>query len=386
MLPTIVIPAYNRPDSLHRLLTSLVQSHYPPEVRLVIAIDLGGQNTPAVYQLAHQFAWPHGEKIVIQHEQKRGLIGNVFFCGALAKQYGAVILLEDDLVVSPHFYTYAQQATAFFGSDPAVAGISLNALWFNGYTHYPFEPYLDPADTFFLQVAWYQGQVYTAGQWERFETWLAHNNPRVTPADPLHELFQTFPETDWFPIKTKYLVHTNQFYVFPRQSLTTNLGEVGTHFDHTTTFFQVALQNHKTHWHFIPLEQSVAVYDSFHELLPGRLNRLLPTSHPLLSYEGYTVDLYGTKTGRVIHTPYLLTTQPATRPLHQFGLALRPLEANVQHQHPGRGISFTAVNHLSPSRWASWQQKRRLHDYFARSGRVSLKQLLWFWLLRRLGR
>ena len=41
--PTIVIPAYNRPAALQRLLASLLRADYPADVRLVIAIDGGGE-------------------------------------------------------------------------------------------------------------------------------------------------------------------------------------------------------------------------------------------------------------------------------------------------------------------------------------------------------
>src|SRR5688572_10825284 len=97
--PAIVIPAYNRPASLQRLLDSLRKAEIPHEVKLVISIDQGG---PAgVKQLAENFAWPFGEKKIILHENHLGLKDHILAAGNLSAEYGSIILLEDDLFVSP---------------------------------------------------------------------------------------------------------------------------------------------------------------------------------------------------------------------------------------------------------------------------------------------
>jgi len=171
MKPTIVVIAYNRPHALHRLLASLRQAEYPPDVKLIISIDAGGEHGRSVHTIAQQFEWPAGEKQVIVRERPFGLTDHVFACGDLTQDIGPIILLEDDLFVSPMFYHYAAQTLADYANDSRVAGISLNALWFNGITHYPFVPILDDADVLFMQVAWYQGQAYTPNMWRRFMDW-----------------------------------------------------------------------------------------------------------------------------------------------------------------------------------------------------------------------
>src|SRR5690606_5675622 len=119
------------------------------DVPLVISIDRGGDQFTAVVAEAEQFAWPFGEKRVLVRERPLGLVAHVFACGDLVDEFGAIILLEDDLVVSPMVYRYAASALAFYANEPRVAGISLNALWFHGITHQPFTPYLDDGDVFF---------------------------------------------------------------------------------------------------------------------------------------------------------------------------------------------------------------------------------------------
>ena len=116
--PPIAIPAYNRPEALARLLASLAAAEYPAaNIPLIVAIDAGGARGTAVREVAARFHWPHGPYEVIHHPTNVGLIGNVFFCGRLALQHGAVILLEDDLVVSRAFYDYALQARTAYSAE-----------------------------------------------------------------------------------------------------------------------------------------------------------------------------------------------------------------------------------------------------------------------------
>ena len=56
----IAIVAYNRTESVRRLLESLLEAHYSQEVPLIISIDKS--NTDAVEQLADGFEWPFGKK------------------------------------------------------------------------------------------------------------------------------------------------------------------------------------------------------------------------------------------------------------------------------------------------------------------------------------
>ncbi len=378
MKPTIVVIAYNRPYALQRLLGSLQRAEYPADTRLIISIDGGGEHGRDVQQIAAQFQWPAGEKKLIQHQQNLGLTQHVFACGDLSQKFGSIILLEDDLFVSPMFYHFATQTLAAYADDSRIAGISLNALWFNGYTHQPFIPYLEDADAFFLQVAWYQGQAYSQQQWASFMDWRETAVPTISPSDHMHESFQHFPKTDWFPFKTKFLVQTNRTYVFPRESLTTNFGDAGTHFARPTPFFQVPLQTFRCRFRLRPYAQAVAVYDSFQEMLPNRLNRL---TEQFMAYD-YAIDLYGTKSAANCQAEYLLTTKPCRQPLFTFGQVMWPLEANVVTAVPGTDISFARTENLD-TRWpAAFIQQSRNHQYFTRQRKMGVRQ----WLKLTLGK
>ncbi len=367
MIPAIVLPVFARPASLERLLASLVAADVPSGTPLVFVVDRADDErqqsgNAAVREIVRRFHWPHGPKEIIAQPRPMGLVGNIFFAGGLAEQFGAIILLEDDLMVSARFFDYACQALHFYRDEPRIAGISLNALWFNGFTGQPFIPLLDDGDVFFLRLSTPQGQVYTAQQWASFAQWMAAGDLQVTPADDVHELFTTFPADDWLAVKAKYLAATGKFYVYPRESLTTNFGEPGTHFKQATALFQTPLQNYRASFRFQSLDDSIAVYDGYYEILPDRLNR----QTDIFTGLDYEVDLYATKAIRHLKAEYILTTRPAKDPRASFARAMRPMEANVIAGLPGKELFLASVANVDFSPRATLRARRSNDNYFAR--------------------
>ncbi len=264
MQPAVVVCAYNRPQALARLLASLNSAQYPPnaKIRLHISIDRSEIGiSQEVLQIAEQFNWNYGEKIVAPQGHHLGLVEHINFCGGLSQEYGQIILLEDDLFVSNSFYGFAAQALEFYCADEYIAGISLYGLGFNGYTHNPFIPIHDGSDIFFLQIPYTQGQAFTSRQWSQFLSWQAASNILVSAEDKIHEMFLDFNAEDWFPARTKYLIETGRFFVFPRVSLVTGFGDAGTHFTRKSSYFQVPLEFNKKCFSLDTLEDSIAVYD-----------------------------------------------------------------------------------------------------------------------------
>ncbi|MCK4747327.1 MAG: glycosyltransferase, partial [Bacteroidales bacterium] len=123
--PVVVVVAYNRPRSLERILHSLKRIRNATDVKLVISIDNQAPDNYPVRDIATEFNWPHGEKEVIYQEARLGLRNHILQCAGLSQQYGSVIILEDDLYVSPYFYDYAVQALTYYTDDQEIAGISL---------------------------------------------------------------------------------------------------------------------------------------------------------------------------------------------------------------------------------------------------------------------
>ncbi len=362
----IVIPAFRRTDSLGRLLRSLLRADIPSGVRLIIAIDrpedqrLASDNR-AVVELARAFKWPYGPLDLIWHDQPLGLIGNTYFCHALATDYGAAIVLEDDLVVARPFYTYAMQALVAYGRDSRIGGIALNTLWYNGFTHQPFIPLSDAADVFFLQLATPQGQLYTAEQWQAYASWLAWSDHHTADTF-VHPLVSHMPPTDWLPDTMRYLASTGRTFVFPRDSLTVSFGDAGTHIRQDSAFFQVPLQDIRRTFRLGSLDDSSAVYDSFYEIRPDVLSRLAPA----LADIEFAVDLYATKQPQHLKAEWVLTSRPARSARATFAKVMRPMEANVIHEIAGEGLSLARVTDVDFSSAATLATHRDNDAYFSR--------------------
>jgi hypothetical protein len=225
--PAIAIAAYNRPDSLARLLHSIAQADYTgyDDISLIISID----NSPVteVSEIANNFIWKYGSKKVIKHEKNIGLKANIFFCGDLTEKYKSVIVLEDDLFVSSAFYDYTCQAIKFYNNSDKVTGISLYSYDFNEYAKMRFIPLHDGFDNYFLQSATSWGQAWTWRQWKNFKNWYECNSS-VSENDPLPENVINWKENSWKKHYIKYMVINKKYFVIPRISLTTNFAELGT--------------------------------------------------------------------------------------------------------------------------------------------------------------
>jgi hypothetical protein len=358
----LIVNAYNRPDALARLLSSLQQAAYPSDVPvpLIISIDRGG--SAEVRTLADHFAWLHGSKEVLLQQQHLGLVQHFFTCCDLTQRYDAIVYLEDDLTVSPTFYAYAAQALSFYQQDDRIAGLSLFGLWFNGYSQQPFVPLADGSDAFFVQVPYTQGLAFTRAQWANFSAWRHSSFAAAAPNVPLHEAWSRFDREDWFPLLARFVITTDRYFVFPRVSHTTGWGDAGTHFAQASRFFQVPLQRGKQHYDFKSLAEADAVYDSFFELQPDRLNRLIDCWR---SYN-YTLDLYGIKSRSNLRSEYAFTSRPCRNPIASFGKTLWPIEMNVVEQVPGSEIRFC---HTADIRWSRLSRLQLWHSnyiYFSR--------------------
>jgi hypothetical protein len=362
VLPAIVVNAYQRPTALARLLNSLDQAVYPvaTEVPLIISIDHGGD--PTVRTLAENFAWPRGPKEVIVQAPHLGLVQHFFACGDLTQRYEAIVYLEDDLTVSPVFYAYAQQALSFYREDDRIAGLSLFGLWFNGYTQQPFTPLPDGSDAFFVQVPYTQGLAFTAAQWARFAAWRHSLLADAAPLVPLHAAWLRFDREDWFPLLARFVITTDRYFAFPRVSHTTGWGDAGTHFAQASRFFQVPLQRSKTGYDFKTWDEADAVYDSFFELQPDRLNRLTDQ----LRGCNYTVDLYATKSRANLRAEYVLTSRRCRDPIVSFGKTAWPIEMNVVERVPGAEICLCRLQDVRWDRLAQLQLWHSNTEYFAR--------------------
>lgn len=333
--PTLVVVAWNRLRTLQRLLGSLLQAHYPVPTRLHVSVDAFLYDD-AIRGYLQGFAWPHGELVVEHHPERLGLRQHMLYCGGLTARYGAIVLLEDDLVVAPYAYDYAQQALAFVQDDPRIAGISLYQYKVAESCHQPFEPWQDRWDNWYLQLPSSWGAAFTAAQWSGFETWLAANASHL-PVLP--DYIAQWSSQSWKRLFAAYLIHQGKYFSYPRFALATNFEDFGAHAN-TRGLFQVPLLMGQRTWQFGGLDASEAVYDAHFEPLAGQLQHWCPA---LAGYD-FAVDLLGQKSKAFLDRPWVLTRRRGGESVLSFAAEAIPLELNVYLQSAGEQLRLVPAS------------------------------------------
>ena len=326
----IVTVTYNRTDSLKRLLSSLEQANYEhEEPTLIISVDKS--KTEEVEKFADNYFWPYGKKIVRKHEQNLGLRNHMMSLGEWFENFDALVVLEDDIIVSPCFYTYVRQATNKYMGSMDVCGISLYSFSRNYQTRLPFTPLSSEYDGFFMNCAMSWGEEWMKPQWNEFYNWYL--NHQEFPIEPhLPELICRWKKS-WLKYHTKYCIETNKYFLFPYVSLSSNNGDIGVHVGAGHKWgFQVSLQYGQKNSYRFPDKVSEAVcYDGFFE------NKALYEALGIKE-EDCCIDLCGTQCNR-LKKRYWLTLVKTDFPLvKSYALTLRPLEASVINGEPGNEV------------------------------------------------
>lgn len=319
--PAIVVIAYNRIDSLKRLLDSLARAEYPAGVNVPLIISIDHGDNKGVISLADEFVWKHGDKTVIKYEVNLGLKKHVLTCGDLVNDYGSIIVLEDDLYVSKYFYQYACDALFFVEDNDRIAGVSLYNHRLNVHVREPFDAYDDGYDNYYFQFASSWGQAYDKKQWNSFKQWLEVNDGKDLNASNVPLNVSTWSDKSWLKYYIKYVIETDKYFIYPRKSFTTNFGDVGTHADSTDNDLQVPLAGEKVRKYiFSTLENSKAIYDAFFE------NTYLKDK--VLDNESVEIDLFGYKP--VSLSRYILSSKSLPyKIIKSYKRALRPIDANI---------------------------------------------------------
>ena len=220
----IVVVGYNRLPGLKRLLQSLIEADYPSQnVPLVISIDASG--CTELYQYVQAFEWPFGDKYVNIEESRLGLKGHILQCGDLTKFFRAIILLEDDLYVSPNFYQYSIASVDKYYDEPKVGGISLYYDEMDGYVGVPFQALKNGSDVFVWQVVSSWGEIWTDKIWSNFRTWLSTWNEDFESLDIISDIKGW--TRAWSKYFYAYLVSNDLYFIYPYTSLTTNFADAG---------------------------------------------------------------------------------------------------------------------------------------------------------------
>jgi hypothetical protein len=164
-LAPLALFVYNRLEHTQRTLEALRANELAADSELFIFSD--GARTAAGQPLVEELRTHlrtvsgFGKVEIIERSSNLGLAGSIISgVGELCERFGRVIVLEDDLVTSPWFLTYMNQALELYRDDPQVASI-------HGYC-YPAPAGTLP-ETFFLRGADCWGWATWNRAWQLFE-------------------------------------------------------------------------------------------------------------------------------------------------------------------------------------------------------------------------
>lgn len=314
----ICIIAYNRINSLKRLLRSLSNAFYGEDkVPLIISIDKSDHNE--VFEYAENFEWAYGDKQVILQAKRLGLRNHVLKCGDLLNDFDALIVLEDDVSVAQSFYFYAKQCAEKYKDDDEIAGISLYNFPLNYHNLLPFQPLQTNSDIYLMQCAQSWGQVWMKKQWKDFMDWYYKHDDDFGELPHLPRSICNWPRTSWLKYHTRYCIECNKYFIYPYVSLSTNNADVGVHYAQKSSLFQSSmLYGKKTTFKLNPQVR----YDAFFE------NENL-CDFLYLDRNELCTNLYAEKDNRT-SSRYLLSMKPQPyKVVKSWGLSQRPYEWNI---------------------------------------------------------
>lgn len=324
----IVAVAYNRIDTLKRLLTSLEEADYGCDSpTLIISIDKS--DTDIVEVFSDEYFWPYGKKIISKHESNMGLHKHMMSLGQWFDLFDNLVVLEDDIIVSSSFYLYAQKAINIYSGNMSIAGISLYGFSTNYQNGQSFIPIKNQYDGYFMNCAMSWGQIWMKSQWKAFYEWYLLNIKFEYSSEIPPCLFMW--KKSWLKYHTRYCIEENKYFVFPYCSLSTNTGSVGTHSAQDDYTYQVPLQQTKTDFH-LPLSVKDAIcYDAFFE------NKCI---YDVLGYspKDLCIDLSGTNKNNQNKRYWLTNTVSDYKILKSYGMSYRPIEVNVIRDYSGNDI------------------------------------------------
>lgn len=331
----IVCVGYNRIGGLQRLLNSLQRGEYPEgeSIPLVISIDCSGNEE--LYEYARSYEWNHGAKYVNIQNKRLGLRDHIYQCGDLTKYFKAVVLLEDDLFVSKHFYSYVVQTLNRYGDDSRIAQISLYKNEINGYVGLPFSERKTDSDVFLMQDVSTWGECWNERMWNKFVEWRETSSEDKIRTIDMSSIIKNWTRA-WSKYYNAYVVDTGKFVIYPSVSHSTNFNDAGGEHGSDGSFVQVSLMNTAKTYN-LPDFDKLEKYDIY-------FNNIHLYKWLGISPDDLCLDLYGYNRNEK-QKKYLLSTKILPyKVIRSFSLSMRPIEVNVEENLSGDGIFLYDTN------------------------------------------
>lgn len=333
--PAIVAVGYNRPDGMKRLLDSIGKAIYNcDDIPLIVSIDESNRSDE-VEAVAMEFEWSHGTKAIRRFAERQGLRKHIVQCGDYSEEYGAVIILEDDLVVAEDFYLYVCAAHERYGEEAEVCGVALYSYGCNVFTHYAFTPMFTLNDVFLggMVVTW--GQSWNARQWKNFKQWYFEYEDKLPVMNPNIPRDISSWTRSWGRYFASFMADQHLYYVYPYRSRTTCFSDFGEHNNVTVpvTFVQVPLMRGCPREYCLGELSELVRYDCFYErvLLPEETVCGIPGDQ-------ICMDLSNMKTIAGGKRYVVTNTRLSYKEVGSFALTLRPASLNVTENIPGNQL------------------------------------------------
>lgn len=264
-LAPIVLFVYNRPWHTQQTVEALQKNNLADESDLFIYSDgpKKEDDKSTVKEVRKFIKTIKGFKkvVIFEHEKNSGLANSIINgVTNIVNQYGKIIVLEDDLVSSPYFLKYMNDALEFYNEENKVISI-------HGYI-YPIKQTL--SETFFIRGADCWGWATWKRGWELFET-DAKKLLNELRSKRLIDEFNFNNSYDYFGMLKNLIKNRNsswavQWYasaflkdkltLYPGKTLIKNIGTdfSGTHCD-ATDVFDVELEFAPVRVNKIPIQE-----------------------------------------------------------------------------------------------------------------------------------
>lgn len=273
LLAPIALFVYNRPWHIRQTLESLKNNLLAKDSLLFIFADgAKPQATPSqleqiieVRRIIREEQWCK-EVHIIESEANQGLARSIINgVSRLVHQFGKVIVLEDDMITSPFFLQFMNEALDFYEHEDKVANI-------HGYI---YEVGNLPT-TYFLKDAGCWGWATWARGWELFE----HDGQKLMEQIKRRGLSRRFDYDNSYPYFLMLqrqvagsndswairwyasLFLKNKLTLHPHQSLVRNIGNdaSGTHVKIEERYFDVSIAQAPIPILSIPIEENEIIY------------------------------------------------------------------------------------------------------------------------------